>query len=116
MRAKKRLNEGEASIVVFGVEATEETDEEELTLVDLDQKDEKKVEEGVEEAAVACESVGESNVDETSPADFVFTAESEGCIPVEGGREISESFDALRETALRDCACAGVEVDTAAAS
>lgn len=47
--AKKRLKEGEASIVVFGVFEDDAMEEEELTLVDLDQKEEKKVEEGVEE-------------------------------------------------------------------
>lgn len=100
-------------------------EEEELTLVDLDQKEEKKVEEeGVEEeVVVAWERVGERTLDDPSgPVFFVadegwpcvnlFTADTEASNPFEEETEISENCDGLREIALEAfaCACAGVEV------
>lgn len=118
LRTKKRLKEGEASIVVFGVETFEEL---ELALVDLDQKEEKKVEDdGVEEEVVAEESVGDSKFDSVSArvvavalcpgedAGLAFTA-GEACnSPFEEEIETSEMMrDGFRDIIF--VGCAGVE-------
>lgn len=87
-------------------------------MVDLDQKEEKNVEEGVEEDVfVACDNVGESIfvafvAGILSAFEGLFNGGTEESNPFEEEIEISESCDALRETALEvlECACAGVEV------
>lgn len=72
-RAKNRLTDGEElSIVVFGLDKFDTLELAFVTALERDQKDEKKVEEGVDELAVADERVGESIVAEAAGADKLF--------------------------------------------
>lgn len=91
LRAKNRVKEGDEFIVEFGLERVDVL---ELAFVivlvfERDQKEEKKVEEGVDELAVANDSVGDSVIVDTLGADRLL-AEVTCCnIPWEDATESS---------------------------
>ena len=114
MRAKRRLKEGEGdeSMVVLGLDTSDVL---ELALVETaerDQKDEKNVDEGVDE--FADDKVGESMVEGIFGAGTLldallcWLAEAFGRPPIEESIDRSDRREAFLDTALETCA--GVEV------